>query len=176
MASGCLQAVITQLPLLTQPKFPGQRGAKKTKPLKARVFCIRQEIAVTVAQIPYSYFMNMWTLIMLPVCTLTLIPFNSHPPPHLYRFTVCVPLGVTVKRKLLKCSPLAWVLKYTSRVHSVNQKWKAIRWEIEYVPLHDSSADYRGSYGDCWIGDTLPPAGTQEELPFICFSPAGASL
>lgn len=101
---------------------------------------------------------------MLLVCTLTLIPLSS-PPPHLYHFPVPVPAGRDVKGSFCDVLPLAWVLKYTSHAHSVNQKRKAMRRDVEYVPLHNSSADCRGSCGTARIGDTLPPADTWEEHP-----------
>lgn len=45
-------------------------------------------------------------------------------------------------------SPRHGFLKYTNHVRPVNQKWKAIRWDVEYVPLHNSSC---GLFGQLWL-------------------------
>lgn len=88
-----------------------------------------QEIAVAAAQIPNPYFINMWALIMLPVHTLTLIP-----------------LGGASRGGFWNVLPWlsSWHIK--THVHSVNQKWKAMRWDGEYVPPQKSAAHCMGRY------------------------------
>ena len=135
------------------------RSGRSTNSWTLEYSVSRQEIAVVVAQIPHPYFMTTWTLIMSPVRTLTLIPFSSPPPPpHLYR---CITVSVPFLEELWGGSfwnvlPWLQLLKYTNHVRSVNQKWKVIRWDIEYVPLHNSSADCMGSYGSAGLVTHCP--------------------
>lgn len=134
MASGCLQAVITPLLLLTQPRFSGQ-----AQTLNGKVFCIKTGNHCRCSSLVYSYFMNVWTLITSPVCTLTLIAFSSpiHHHHQLYRH-ICITVSVPVRESFWNVLPWLWFCSTQST--NANQKWKAIRWEIFTIALHIARA------------------------------------
>ena len=110
VASGCLQAVITQL-LLTQPKFPGQRGAQTQN---AAGFCINTGNLCLCRSDPLSIFYehvnSNYVGALQPHTDSVQQPTTSTP---LRRVCACC---------LLRASPLAGLVEYTSHAHSVNQK------------------------------------------------------
>jgi len=79
-----------------------------------------QEIAVTVAQILYPYFMNIWTNYVPALHTHTDSTSQPTTTTAVSLHSVCA-CWRRCERKFLS-SPLAWVLKYPSHVHTVNQK------------------------------------------------------
>jgi len=62
---------------------------------------------------PYLYFMNMWSLIMSPVCSFTPFHLAANQATSVFLHSDCTTLR-TCEEKLLKCSPIGGVLKYTS--------------------------------------------------------------
>lgn len=117
MALGCLQAVITRLQLLTQPKFPGQ-AAQEHEPWMLRYSVSWRANCCRCRSDPQFIFYKD-------------VSSNYVAGPHTHTDSSW--------RSLWNVLPPARLLKYTNRTHSVNQKWKAIRWDIEYVPAYNSS-------------------------------------
>lgn len=63
--------------------------------------------------------------------------------------------------------PGSGALNIQTTQRSLNQMWKAIRWDVEYVPPHSSSADGLDSNGPAASVAHCPLQATRKNLPAL---------